>query len=115
MRCGTARHTIELGCQFVETGMNIVEFFTRERSLSRQHVLALVFAIVPPRALAAVRRVRLGRRVRPADTAVTYFFTVSLPHRSAVRAVALFDEVVEPLSDRHAGATCRVVGGFACF
>ena len=92
--------------------MNVVELFARQRGLSRQCVLALVFAILPPWVLAAIRRraVGLGRLVRPTDLATVFFFGVGLPHQCAATVSALLNELVEPLSDRNAGSTRRVVG-----
>jgi hypothetical protein len=111
-----ARYLFELGRQFVEARMNVIEFFARQRGLSGEHVSALVFAIVPLRASAAIRRgaIGLGRFVRQADIAIV-FFGVGLPHQCAATVSALLNELVEPLSDRDAGSKRRVVVGFACF
>lgn len=89
--------------------MNVIELFARQRGLSR------VFAMV--RALAAVRcgGAWLGRLVQPGDIAVISFYGAGLPHRCAAIVSALLNEFVEPLSDRDAGLTRRVVGGFARF
>jgi hypothetical protein len=79
-------------------------------------VFALVFAIVPLRTLAAVSRgvVRLGRFIRPPDSAMVFIFGVGLPHQCAAIVSALLNERVEPLFDRYSGAACRVIGGFGC-